>query len=59
MWQEPLVAAERLLEFEGRRPGSADATLALLTAEYGTAVSEGGWQATAVTVGTTSAGVLG
>jgi hypothetical protein len=33
--QEPLLAADRLLDFELRRPGAAQAVLALLDAEYG------------------------
>jgi hypothetical protein len=33
--QEPLLAAGRLLDFELRRPGAAQAVLALLGAEYG------------------------
>ncbi|KAF8065639.1 hypothetical protein HT031_003240 [Scenedesmus sp. PABB004] len=37
---EPLLAAERLLEFEVRRPGASSAVLELLAAEHGRQVSE-------------------
>jgi hypothetical protein len=39
--QEPLLAAGRLLDFEQRRPGAAQAVLALLGAEYGQQVRLG------------------
>jgi hypothetical protein len=41
LWQAPLVAAGRLLDFEIRRPGASAAVLELLAAEYGTQVRAG------------------